>query len=59
MEITGPRLYQFRIWWKGEDDIEFFTLNCRNEERLRQWETSVKRLLERLRARRTSERRFT
>ncbi|KZV62603.1 hypothetical protein PENSPDRAFT_670249 [Peniophora sp. CONT] len=48
--------YSLNIWWKGDDDLEYFTLRCRNEEQVRQWETSVKKLIERLAARRASER---
>ncbi|KAI0041006.1 hypothetical protein FA95DRAFT_1591168 [Auriscalpium vulgare] len=48
--------YSLNIWWKGDDDLEFFTLRCRNEEQVRQWETSVKRLIERVAMRRASER---
>ena len=36
--------------------MEFFTLRCRNEEQVKQWETSVKRLIERVALRRASER---
>ncbi|KAI0030762.1 hypothetical protein K488DRAFT_53500 [Vararia minispora EC-137] len=56
--VTAARSgsYSLNIWWKGDDDLEFFTLRCRNEEQVRQWETSVKRLIERLALRRASER---
>ncbi|KAA1471718.1 hypothetical protein DENSPDRAFT_880711 [Dentipellis sp. KUC8613] len=49
-------VYSLNVWWKGDDDLEFFTLRCRNEEQVKQWETSVKRLIERVAARRASER---
>lgn len=48
--------YSLNIWWKGDDDLEYFTLRCRNEEQVRQWETSVKRLIDRLAMKRASER---
>jgi cell division control protein 24 len=48
--------YSLNIWWKGDDDLEFFTLRCRNEEQVKQWETAVKRLIEKVAMRRASER---
>ena len=36
--------------------MEFFTLRCRNEEQVKQWENTVKRLIERVAMRRASER---
>ncbi|KAI0066248.1 hypothetical protein BV25DRAFT_1975938 [Artomyces pyxidatus] len=53
---SGGGSYSVQIWWKGDDDLEFFTLRCRNEEQVRQWETQVKRLIERAAMRRASER---
>jgi len=48
--------YSLNISWKGDDDLEFFTLRCRNEEQVKQWETAVNRLIERVAKRRASER---
>jgi len=48
--------YSLNISWKGDDDLEFFTLRCRNEEQVKQWETAVNRLIERVARRRASER---
>jgi cell division control protein 24 len=48
--------YSLNIWWRGDDDLEFFTLRCRNDEQVKQWETAVKRLIERVAIRRASER---
>jgi cell division control protein 24 len=54
--VVSPGSYSLNIWWKGDDDLEFFTLRCRNEEQVKQWETAVKRLIERVAMRRASER---
>jgi cell division control protein 24 len=44
------------VWWRGDDDLEYFTLRCRNEEQLRQWEVAINRLINETAARRASER---
>lgn len=44
------------MWWRGDDDLEFFTLRCRNEEQLRQWEVAINKLINETAARRASER---
>lgn len=44
------------MWWRGDDDLEFFTLRCRNEEHLRQWEAAINKLINETAARRASER---
>ena len=43
------------MYWKGDDDLEYFTLRCRNEEQLRLWETQLNRLIHEVAARRTSD----
>lgn len=45
-----------RVFWRGEDDTEYFTLRCRTEEQLKQWETAINRLIEMANVRRNSER---
>lgn len=55
-KVVQPGSYSLNIWWKGDDDLEFFTLRCRNEEQVKQWETAVKRLIEKVAMRRASER---
>ncbi|THH00903.1 hypothetical protein EW026_g1702 [Hermanssonia centrifuga] len=47
--------YSLAVYWKGDDDLEYFTLRCRNEEQLRQWENQLNRLIQEVAARRTSE----
>lgn len=44
------------MWWRGDDDLEFFTLRCRNEEQLRQWEVAINKLINETAVRRASER---
>ncbi|KAJ7072355.1 hypothetical protein C8F01DRAFT_242548 [Mycena amicta] len=51
-----PTQYPLAVWWKGDDDLEFFTLRCRTEDQRRQWETQVNRLIRESAQRRASER---
>lgn len=44
------------VYWRGDDDLEFFTLRCRSEEQLKQWENQINRLIKEAAIRRTSER---
>jgi cell division control protein 24 len=55
-KVVQPGSHSLNIWWKGDDDLEFFTLRCRNEEQVKQWESAVKRLIEKVAMRRASER---
>ena len=48
--------HSLAVWWRGDDDLEFFTLRCRNEEQLRQWEIAINKLINETAARRASER---
>ncbi|KAF7782160.1 hypothetical protein Agabi119p4_1536 [Agaricus bisporus var. burnettii] len=55
----GPGMaaqHSLAVWWKGDDDLEFFTLKCRNEEQMRKWESQVNRLIREAAARRASDR---
>ncbi|KAG6840690.1 hypothetical protein C0991_005049 [Blastosporella zonata] len=54
--IQIPTHYPLQVWWKGDDDLEFFTLRCRREDQMRQWETSITRLIRESAVRRASER---
>ena len=40
-----PPHFPLAVWWKGDDDLEFFTLRCRREEQMRQWEAQINRLI--------------
>ncbi|KAF8629394.1 hypothetical protein AX15_003449 [Amanita polypyramis BW_CC] len=51
-----PTHYPLQVWWKGDDDLEFFTLRCRREDQMRQWETQINRLIKELAQRRAMER---
>jgi len=44
------------VWWKGDDDLEIFTLRCRREDQMRQWEAQMNRLIKEVARRRGSER---
>ncbi|KAH9855179.1 hypothetical protein C2E23DRAFT_724648 [Lenzites betulinus] len=48
--------YSLAVWWRGDDDLEFFTLRCRNEEQLKMWEMQLNRLIKETASRRTSDR---
>ena len=52
----SPGQHSLAVWWRGDDDLEFFTLRCRNEEQLRQWEVAINKLINETAARRASER---
>ncbi|EMD37491.1 hypothetical protein CERSUDRAFT_114133 [Gelatoporia subvermispora B] len=53
---TTAGTYSLAVWWRGDDDLEFFTLRCRNEEQLRHWENSLNKLIQDTANRRNSER---
>ncbi|KAF8585998.1 hypothetical protein K439DRAFT_1409563 [Ramaria rubella] len=48
--------HALRVFWRGDDDTEYFTLRCRSEEQLKQWETGIMRLVNASGSRRQSER---
>ncbi|KAJ7763205.1 Dbl homology domain-containing protein [Mycena maculata] len=37
--------YPIDIWWNGDNGPESFTLHCRNEEQMRDWESQLRRLI--------------
>ncbi|CAG7854823.1 Rho guanine nucleotide exchange factor scd1 [Serendipita indica DSM 11827] len=47
-----PTPYSLQVWWRGDDDLEFFTLRCRTEEQVKQWETVITRLIQEVQAKR-------
>ncbi|KAJ6593870.1 hypothetical protein B0H19DRAFT_1205280 [Mycena capillaripes] len=51
-----PTQYPLAVWWKGDDDLEFFTLRCRREDQMKQWESQINRLIRESAQRRASER---
>ncbi|KAF9568221.1 rho guanine nucleotide exchange factor scd1 [Agrocybe pediades] len=54
--IGVPTQYPLAVWWKGDDDLEFFTLRCRREDQMRQWEATINRLIKEAAQRRATER---
>ncbi|KAF9448199.1 hypothetical protein P691DRAFT_781278 [Macrolepiota fuliginosa MF-IS2] len=59
---VGPGMttqYSLAVWWKGDDDLEYFTLKCRNEEQMRKWETQINRLIKEAAQRRGSDRQLS
>ncbi|KAF5385945.1 hypothetical protein D9615_002660 [Tricholomella constricta] len=48
MSTNSPMIqthYPLAVWWKGDDDLEYFTLRCRREDQMRQWEAQINRLI--------------
>ncbi|KAG6811144.1 hypothetical protein H0H92_008799 [Tricholoma furcatifolium] len=54
--LSAPQQYPLNVWWKGDDDLEYFTLRCRREDQMRQWESTINRLIQASQARRANER---
>ncbi|TFY68786.1 hypothetical protein EVJ58_g791 [Rhodofomes roseus] len=52
-EISAGQ-YSLAVFWRGDDDLEYFTLRCRNEEQLRMWENQLNRLIQEVASRRAS-----
>src|SRR5260370_31172143 len=38
--VNGPE-----VWWRGDDELEFFTLKCRTEEQMKMWEKELSTLI--------------
>lgn len=53
---SGASQYALSVYWRGDDDLEYFTLRCRSEEQLKQWENQINRLINEVAIRRKSER---
>ncbi|KAF7428050.1 hypothetical protein PC9H_007269 [Pleurotus ostreatus] len=51
-----PPQYPLAVWWRGDDDLEYFTLRCRREDQMKQWESTINRLIREAAQRRASER---
>lgn len=43
--------YALHVWWRGDVDQESFSLRCKNEEQLKQWQTAINKLIEDVNAR--------
>ena len=55
-KTTSIDPHALRVFWRGDDDTEYFTLRCRSEEQLKQWEAAIMRLVNASGSRRQSER---
>ncbi|KAJ3075500.1 hypothetical protein HK102_005592, partial [Quaeritorhiza haematococci] len=53
LDTSRPDLQQFslKVFWKDVNDMESFTLKCRNEEQVRMWKERLERLVEQERLR--------
>ncbi|KAH9486760.1 Rho guanine nucleotide exchange factor scd1 [Psilocybe cubensis] len=40
-----PNSYPLGVYWKGDYEVESFTMHCRREEQMKQWQTAVTRLV--------------
>ncbi|PKI83282.1 hypothetical protein MVES_003048 [Malassezia vespertilionis] len=47
-------MYALQVWWRGESDVESFSLRCKNDEQLKIWHTALQRLLDAALSRRPS-----
>ncbi|ELU42993.1 rho guanine nucleotide exchange factor scd1 [Rhizoctonia solani AG-1 IA] len=54
--VAGKPSHALQVWWRGDDDLEFFTLRCRSEEQLTKWETNINQLIKENANRRASDR---
>ncbi|KDN47256.1 hypothetical protein RSAG8_03735, partial [Rhizoctonia solani AG-8 WAC10335] len=54
--VAGKPSHALEVWWRGDDELEFFTLRCRSEEQLSKWETTVNRLIKENATRRANDR---
>lgn len=44
--------YSLQVWWRGESEVESFSLKCKNDEQLRLWQNALQKLLDDLTMRR-------
>ncbi|CAE6495383.1 unnamed protein product [Rhizoctonia solani] len=54
--VAGKPSHALQVWWRGDDDLEFFTLRCRSEEQLSKWETNINQLIKENVTRRANDR---
>ncbi|CAE6398073.1 unnamed protein product [Rhizoctonia solani] len=54
--VTGKPNHALQVWWRGDDELEFFTLRCRSEEQLSKWENSINQLIKENATRRAHDR---
>mgnify|MGYP000418582736 CR=1 FL=1 len=44
--------HALQVWWRGDYDQESFSLRCKNDEQLRQWQNALNKLIEEVHIRR-------
>ncbi|CAE7201893.1 unnamed protein product [Rhizoctonia solani] len=54
--VAGKPSHALQVWWRGDDELEFFTLRCRSEEQLSKWETTINQLIKENATRRANDR---
>ncbi|KAJ7117175.1 hypothetical protein C8R44DRAFT_854734 [Mycena epipterygia] len=53
---SASQQFPLAVWWRGDNDLESFTLRCPREDQMRQWEAQINRLIEESAQRRKDER---
>ncbi|KAF8332061.1 uncharacterized protein EI90DRAFT_2918931 [Cantharellus anzutake] len=43
--VTIDGVHGLEVWWRGDDELEFFTLKCRTEEQMKMWEKELNTLI--------------
>lgn len=46
IQPLGSTVHALQVFWRGDVEQESFTLRCRNEEQLKQWESHIKTLIQ-------------
>ncbi|TIA74593.1 hypothetical protein E3P91_00877 [Wallemia ichthyophaga] len=47
-----PGSHNLEVWWKGDDDLESFTLRCRTSEQMELWKAALEKQLNQVNLRR-------
>ncbi|CAG8452434.1 10617_t:CDS:2 [Ambispora leptoticha] len=42
---SHPGLWLIKVFWRGDTEMESFSLKCRNEEQLKKWQNALEKLL--------------
>ncbi|KAH6888857.1 Dbl homology domain-containing protein [Coprinopsis sp. MPI-PUGE-AT-0042] len=40
-----PSVFPLKVWWRGDQDLESFTLAFKRQDQMRRWETEINRLI--------------
>lgn len=46
LPISKGSTHTLQVYWRGDQDQEYFTLRCKNEENLKQWYSALTKLME-------------